>query len=292
MKSISILILCILCYSYKEEVKSPQQIEKQVQSEAKKPKAYTPYSKTENEAIGFNSPKAINKLADIENEYFQHYQDSFSRYYGTTWRETAELNPSQLEYKNEFEEYTSSFDTLNIKPKAMHCTHYGMEALKAGLDSSYKKFDLEHTKIWKKREFAGWSVAYVLTQHFNWKAYLIISKDSEEYERCVKNYQNDKTYHVWKQPNIPLNGIFDFDKEKHEIDSLLSLNEFGWGFSEQGWHTWVTRFTTLKECNWAGAPGKRFAQSYSSPLFLKTKFTEYIDYASHVVVFPPKKSEI
>lgn len=62
-------------------------------------------------------------------------------------------------------------------------------------------------------------------------------------------------------------------------------------FSDQGWHTWITRFNDLKECNWSGAPSQKFNIGNNSPLFLETKFTEYYDYNSHIIVFPPKKSE-
>ena len=92
---------------------------------------------------------------------------------------------------------------------------------------------------------------------------------------------------MWKQPNIPIEKVLDFDEEQIQIDSLLNQNEFGWGFSYQGWHTWLTRFNKLKECNWAGSP---FHQYSNMPLFYETKFTHYYAYNSHIVVFPPKKS--
>ena len=171
----------------------------------------------------------------------------------------------------------------------MHCTIYAIASLKAGLGKDFTKLEKEHKQIWKDREYAGWSVAYILTKHFNWNAYLIISKKSSEYKQCIKNYKKDKKYHVWKQPNIPIKKMFDFDNEKQKIDSLLSLNEYGWGFSEQGWHTWITRFNALKECNWAGAPSKKYNVNGEKPLFLATKFTNFYDYNSHVVVFPPKQ---
>ena len=135
-------------------------------------------------------------------------------------------------------------------------------------------------------------MAYILTKHYNWKAYLFISKDSNEYDACVSNYKKDKKYHVWKQPNIPLENIFDIDDDTDAITSLLSLNEFGWGFSDQGWHTWITRFNDLKECNWNGAPAQKYDLENNAPLFLKTKFSEYYDYSSHIIVFPPKESEV
>ena len=74
------------------------------------------------------------------------------------------------------------------------------------------------------------------------------------------------------------------------ITKLLAENEFGWGFSHQDIHTWITRFNELKECDWTGAPGKKYEVS-GSPLFRSTPFLNFHDYASHVVIFPPKANK-
>lgn len=245
-----------------------------------KEKIYTQLSKKKNKYINFNSPNAINEIAAIENEYFNNYNTSFSKYYGTVWYQNA-LRDSLI-----FKKYKSE---LNIKPDSMHCTIYAMKSLNAGLGKNNLEFKNRYKKIWEDREYAGWSVAYILTKYFNWNAYLIISKQSSEYEYCLKNYKKDKKYHVWKQPNIDIKKVFDFDKEKTKIDSLLKSNEYGWGFSNQGWHTWITRYDTLKECNWSGAPSKKYNITNAKPLFLKTKFTNFSDYQSHIIAFPPKE---
>ncbi len=243
---------------------------------------FAEFSNLKNQYIGFHSPNAINKIVAIENDYFIDYEYSESKYYGTEWRKMA-----QIDFYNDstslFEDYESN---TKQKTDSMHCTIYAMKAIKEGLGSHFLKFETLHQSIWQEREYAGWSVAHILTKHFDWKAYLFISQDSQEYEACIKNFKKDKKYHVWRQPNILLEKIYDFDTEKLAIDSLLAQNEFGWGFSYQGWHTWITRFHELKECNWLGSPSSEYELT---PLFISTKMTEYYNYNSHIVVFPPKK---
>jgi hypothetical protein len=160
-----------------------------------------------------------------------------------------------------------------------------MRALQAGLDTNFDRFIKQHEKYWKKDDYAGWSVAYILTKYFNWTAVLLLSKNSVEYDLSIKNFKIDKKYHGWRQPDIPIKRIFDYDLEKPSIDSLLNKNEFGWAFSYQGWHTWLTRFNTLKECNWAGSP---FSEMEDNELFWSSNVTEYYAYDSHIIVFPPK----
>jgi hypothetical protein len=254
---------------------------KTIVSKPVKAKIFTTLSTEKNTYKNFNSPNAINTIATIENNYFNDYNHGLSNYYGTVWYETLQNSGSTV-----FKDYTSQ---LGVKPDSMHCTIYALKSLKAGLGSDFKTLEKSHKQIWKNREYAGWSVAYILTTQFNWTAYLMMSEKSVEYEACLKNFKKDKTYHVWKQPNIPIKKIFDFDSETKQIDSLLTLNEYGWGFSHQGWHTWITRHDTLKECNWTGAPSKKYDFNGNKPLFIKTKFTNFYDYDSHIIVFPPKK---
>ena len=156
------------------------------------------------------------------------------------------------------------------------------------MDSNFTQLDKYHKQIWKDREYAGWSVGYILVKYFNWSAYAFVAKHSVEYDRCMKNYRNHKKYYVWKQPDIPLTGIYDVNQDKAPIDSLLAQHEFGWGFSNQGIHTWITRYKDLKECNWVGAPSIKYDEYGYNVLFKKTYFLNFTDYASHVIIFPPK----
>jgi len=248
---------------------------------------YTDTSSLKNAYSGFNSPKAINRVAEIENEYFNNYNSSFSKYYGTLWAEnasTAMLNDSI----SELDQYKSLITKRGEKADSMHCTIYAFEALKAGLDTNYQRLEDLHHNVYNDHEHAGWSVGYILVKHFGWEAFLVLSKHSNEFRRCVNGWKK-KVYPVWKQPDIPLSGMFDFEKDSQEIDSLLNLHEFGWGFSEQGWHTWITRFNELKECDWGGQPSGRYDPDEEGSLFKATKFTEYFDYNSHILIFPPKR---
>jgi len=251
---------------------------------------YSPYSKNDNKYIGFNSPKAINCIADIENEYFNKFDDSISRYYGTIWANGAGYVTIEDKEFSVFDEYVRELSKLNIKPDSLHCTIYAIKALQAGLEDNLTKFEEYYRKIWKKREYAGWSVAYILTEKFNWKAYLIIDKNADEYQRCLSNYKKYKNYWVWKQPSIKLENMFILGENDSIIINLLKENEFGWGFSYQGIHTWITNFETLKECKWEGAPAKKYNKHNSGPLFKKHNFLEFHDYNSHIIVFPPKNT--
>lgn len=247
-------------------------------------KIYTETSPTENRYQNFNSNKAVNKIAEIENQHFNAIRKGASQYYGTVWKKNSKLI-MEADSTSAFENYLSLFNSRIEEPDSMHCTIYATHALKAGLGDEFDVLDQHHKRIWKDREYAGWSVGHILCKEFGWKAYLMVSQKSKEYQSCIDNFKKDKHYHVWRQPNIPIERLYDFDDEKAAIDSLLSKHEFGWGFSDQGWHTWITRFGDLKECNWAGSP---YGTSLNEkPLFLKTKFTEFYDYDSHIVVFPP-----
>jgi hypothetical protein len=241
---------------------------------------YTPYSKSNYHYKGFHSDSAIDAIARMENEHFNALSShKCSKYYGTEWRKYAELFADD----NSVSEYEHYLSLIDSKPDSMHCTIYALEALKAGFGDEFVHLEEKHEDFWKDREFAGWSVAYILTEVYGWKAYLFITPESNEYDRCVNKFKSDSIYYVWNQPDIRLSGMYE-SKDTLEINQLLSQFEYGWGFSEQGWHTWVTRFEYLKECNWAGGP---ISDENSKPLFIKTKFTDYKDFHSHVIVFPP-----
>lgn len=249
-------------------------------------KIYTVLSDSSDEYVDFNSTAAINRVAELENEYFNNLPKKGSKYYGTTWSDYAVSDYSINDSVSVWELYK---DSIGVKPDSMHCTIYAVEALKFGMEDAFDELQLKHEKVWKDREHAGWSIGHLLVKHFNWKAYLFISPESNEYSICKNNFKKAKFYRVWKQPFIKLEGLYDLTQNQNEIDSILSENEFGWGFSDQGWHTWITRYDTLKECNWSGAPMKSLNLWNADPLFKKTKFLDYKEYTSHVVIFPPKK---
>ena len=74
---------------------------------------YSPYSKNENKYFGFNSPKAINCIADVENEYFNNFDDSISRYYGTLWANAAYFDTSEVKGLSLFDEYVYELSKLS-----------------------------------------------------------------------------------------------------------------------------------------------------------------------------------
>ena len=150
----------------------------------------TDSSKLENQYSGFHSPNAINKIAGIENEYYQNVDKKGRKYYGTEWKKLAELETAN-DTISIFENYLMEMEFQGLKPDSLHCTMYAMKALEVGLDTNFTKFEKLHKQIYKKHEYAGWSVAYILTKYFNWKAYLVISQSSGEYEACLKNFKKE-----------------------------------------------------------------------------------------------------
>ncbi|MEN8121227.1 MAG: hypothetical protein ABFS35_12810 [Bacteroidota bacterium] len=247
------------------------------------------YSNLKNKYIGFDSPRAINAIAAIENEYFSNYHKGISKYYGSVWAGSAYKEVEDGMGTWEWDNYKKELDSLNIKPEMFHCMVYTMKALKAGMGENFPKLQNFHREIYNKTNYAGWSMAHILTKHFGWKAYLFIRSYSEEYNRCIKNFNNSKTYDVWRQPDIKLESIFILEQNDDKINELLDQHEFGWGFSYQGIHNWITRFDILKECMWDGAPCAKYNANHSQYLFRETKFTDFKDYDSHVIVFPPKE---
>ena len=247
---------------------------------------YTTYSHLPNHYQNFHSPNAINHIADIENTYFRNYESGLSRWYGTVWREYAEANTGSLDKTSLYYQFV---DEIGHKGDSMHCTIYAVEALKAGMGIDFEKLQQSHRRVWKKREHAGWSIGYLLVKEWGWKAYLILDRYSEEFEHCLKAYRRKRAYPVWRQPDIPLEKVFIRGEDNQAIQQLLNHHEFGWGFSHQGIHTWITRFDKLKECNWLGAPGKKY-ETWPKLLFITTPFLQYYDYDSHIVIFPPRKT--
>jgi len=281
MKLFPFLSICLFfaCSNEPKEVKKAKIVEEKI---------FTEYSTLTNQYANFNSVNAINKIADIENEYFRNTKNSVSKYYGTVWREQAEHKIIE----NNLSQYQDYLNALQEKPDSLHCTLYAYEGLKAGLTKEQlEELENKHRAIWKSREIAGWSIGYILVKDYDWQAYLILNKQSNEYNHCLKSYKKDKSYPVWKQPNIPLEEVYIIGEQDSLVHNLLNQHEFGWGFSEQGIHTWITRFDELKECNWLGSPSVKYQSSeFEKPLFISTSFKDYFDYNSHVVIFPRKKT--
>lgn len=247
---------------------------------------YMAYSEEENTYEGFHSPNAINRAADIENEYFRAYENGTSHFYGTRWLEASQQVSADKDSLSWYKAYTK---TLGTKPDSMHCTLYAVEALKAGMGDRFSQLEAAHKEIWGNREYAGWSIGYLLVKNFGWEAVLIIDANSPEFRQCEQAFRNRKVYPVWRQPDIPLTDRWIIGESDSLIQDQLKQHEFGWGFSRQGYHTWFTRYELLKECNWWGAPGRKWeVYAGNQPLFLTTPFSAYRDYLSHVFVFPPK----
>ncbi len=251
---------------------------------------YTPQATTAESAIryqDFSASDAINSIAAIENEYFNDINlGRVSKYYGTIWRQRAEASGL-------YTGYITDLEKRGLDTDSMHCTLYAFDGLSEGFSIDDLSLLMEqHRKIWKDREIAGWSLGYLLVKYWDWKAYLVLDESSHEYEHCLKAFEKSKEYPVWKQPNIPLTHLYIRGKDDEAISELLKEHPFAWGFSDQGYHTWITRFSQLKECNWAGSPANpSFGYGNNTILFIETPFLEYNDYQSHVIVVPPKIDE-
>ena len=162
----SILLLCFLCLGSCNRT-----------GEAKKRPGsrfiQTPYSTQPNTYNQFNSVMAINRLADINNSYFNDKLNGHSHYYGTEWREAIG--------EETYTAYAKAILANGKEPDSMHCTIYAVEGLMAGLPEGIKgQLMTAHRRQYGAREYAGWSLGYLLVRHFDWSAYLIIDKHAAE----------------------------------------------------------------------------------------------------------------
>lgn len=230
----------------------------------------------------------MERAVEYETEYFGSYESGVSASFGRVWADGAMLDSVLGEGGSTFDTYKAELAQLGKERDSLDCTLYAQELLRVGLGPQhYAKLDSMHREIWGDREYAGWSVGYLLTEHFGWKAYLFLDPQSVEYDKCTKQFAKDGTYPVWKQPNIQLTELFIIGETDSLANALLAREEFGWGFSEQGIHTWVMHYRDLKECNWAGAPAWKYDAPGAKPLFITTPFSDFHDYNSHVVIYPP-----
>lgn len=233
----------------------------------------------------FDSKKAIEKSNELVLEYMKGYHNNVSRLVGNIWLSSAKKTNLAV-----YNDYIKELKKESLKPKVMDCTIYAEACLKGGfLTNEFKQLKKYHNGIWAGKGFAGWSVAHLLTEKFGWKAYAFIRKGAADYNHYLHYFETKKEYPVWKQPNIKIEKFFTFGDDDLEINKLLMKHEFGWGFSNDGIHTWITKFTDLKECHWDGPPAKKYnPNNYLPLLYETTPFVEYYDYGIHIVVFPPK----
>ena len=170
------------------------------------------------------------------------------------------------------------------------------------LPTNYQRLRKEHKAIWGARGFAGWSVAYLLTERFGWKAYAVISTSARYYSYYLNHFKAKREYPVWRQPNIEIEEFFILGQQDSAIERLLAKHEFGWGFSDGGIHTWITHRTELKECHYDCGPSRKYdipsTHAYyqtsnlgQHTLFKTTRLVDFTDYAVHLVVFPPSSSD-
>lgn len=282
-----LLLFCLL-FACREEEQTPNNGSLPVADTA----VFTAYSQGPNLYEGFDAPRAINALASMENRYFRQYEEGISPWYGTEWRSGAEMDSTGGQ--SAWARFAEASLAAGERPDSMHCTIYAVRALEAGMGTAFIDLEAEHQKIYGSHEHAGWSIGNILVRKFGWEAYLLIDSNSREFRNVTTAFAKHKSYPVWRQPDIPLKALFVRGQNDSTFYELLRQNEFGWGFSHQGIHTWITRFDQLKECNWLGAPCREFAadpEFMQADLFKVTPFQDYYDYASHVVVFPPKIRE-
>ena len=127
-----LLILIPLSYSCKQVTNEPTTAKNKAIDSIK---TYTQPSELQNKYIGFNSPKAINQIAEIENEYFNAYRLNASKYYGTQWYSSVGLSVELTDSISVFERYSQ--EKNNGKLDSMHCTLYAVKALEAWFRTLY-----------------------------------------------------------------------------------------------------------------------------------------------------------
>jgi len=240
-------------------------------------------------SLDFNSTKAIKKALSLEQEYFSNYDLGTNRFAGRLWLDYSKRETQKNNRKTLYEKYLEELSEKSLELYELDCTTYAEECLKEGLESiNYKKLKQFHNEIWPGLGLAGWSTAYILTEKFNWKAYLFISSNAKDKDYYITNFNTKQKFPVYNQPDIKLENYFIKPQQDKDIKELLNKQEFGWGFSEQGIHTWITNYNNLKECHWDGAPSKKYNYKNFPLLFETTKFNEFTDYNIHLIVFPPE----
>jgi len=238
----------------------------------------------------FNSAAAIQKSNDITSEHWQNYQNSVSRYYGRVWlKNYAEHNHiGNLTFR---EDYIQELTNNDLEKVRMDCTIYCAKLLKAGMDADkYSQLIKYHKEIWGNDGLAGWSVAHLLVDKFNWKAYAFIEPEANLSGHYLSHFKNRNEYPVYNQPNIKIEAYYTLGIDDVKIEELLKKHNFSWGFSQDGIHTWITHYTDLLECHWDGAPAAKYNTSGWLPdLFETTQFIKYKDYDVHIIIVPPKE---
>jgi len=239
----------------------------------------------------FDSKKAIERSDELVKEYLIGYFRNVSRLVGRVWLDfSKEISMSE---RTVYVDYKSELEKDSLKMRRMDCTIYAEDCLKAGFDEDgFRRLKKLHNEIYRGKGFAGWSISYLLTEFFGWKAYAFIKPGAKDYQHYLNHFKNDKEYPVWRQPDTKIEEYYFLGEDNDNIEQLLSENEFGWGFSEDGIHTWITNFEDLKECHWDGPPAEKYNPDKSYPLlFETTRFIEFEDYDVHLVVFPNNKHE-
>ncbi len=245
---------------------------------------------------------AAKKAIDAyETSFLQRYESGTARFYGRLWARTyARSTRYRATDLTVWQHFVQELAARGDKPERLDCTLYAQEILKAGMgERGYLQLRREHQAIWKARGFAGWSVAHLLTEQFNWRAYAIISRSARYYKYYLRHFKSRSKYPVWKQPDIKIEGYFIREKNKEAIEQLLKRGRFGWGFSGGGIHTWITYGEGLRECHWDCGPAKKYdipsthylyqtSNLKEHTLFKTTRFIDFTDYHVHLVVFPPE----
>jgi hypothetical protein len=247
----------------------------------------------------FDARTAERRARAFERSYFSNYDSGVSRFYGRLWAKIYARKVKQGSASTVWQQFVDELAAQGTRPMRLDCTLYAQEILRAGMRAEeYERLRREHNALWPGRGFAGWSVGYLLTTKFGWKAYAIINRSSTYYGYYLHHFRTKKQYPVWKQPNIDIEAHFILGKDDRAIERLLQAHRFGWGFSDGGIHTWITFQTNLKECHWDCGPSRRYeipnthdyyrtSDLKHHTLFKTTRFIRFSDYHAHLVVFPP-----
>ncbi len=238
----------------------------------------------------FDDNRAAARIREIADAFYPNYDAGLCPYYGRIWKdEYATKQTFGDTGTTVWRHYTEALAAAGLSPERLDCTLYAKEILKAGLHRrDYRRLWREHHKIWKDDGFSGWSVGYLLTEKFGWRAYAVIDPEAPDYAYYTSFFENRNEYPVWRQPNIPIAGYFIAGRDDSAIEALLRRHPFGWGFSEGGIHTWITQGTDLRECHFDSGPSRRYDADKPYRLLESTRFIRFNDYNVHLVVFPPE----
>jgi len=240
--------------------------------------------------IDFDSEAAIEQSFKIIDEYWDDYNNQVSRYVGKVWFE--EISKQQyLGNVSWHDDYIEELVHCNLQNMVIDDMSYCILLLKTGMgQQDFANFVEYYYAFSSSDSFTVYDVGYLLVNRFGWKAYAFISPEAKDFSYYLNSFKYKKEYPIQNQPSIKIEKYYTLGEDDNEIEIFLSNYDFGFGFSENGIHNWITNYNDLLECHSNGSPSKKYHLEITLPnLFETTPLIEYDDHDVHILFIPPNE---